>query len=262
MPVLTGVPPHILIMAQLTNMQLNQLDLKNDIVRGLKDEFDQRDIGGGYHASVMMKSLDEHHQNIMNELNKIVDKKNNEIVENETNNESDKSSSHKTELNFHFYNGQFNYLPNGWVVPNLKFQSFVTMWLLGDKANRVPPLKILQAKDVKHLGKRAYKKLNEMKDLARAVRRAGMITGFWKDNFRWDLQKVTLLVESILKFFKYESNVIGHNRRFEHLSWKSIHNLYVKNKKLLVGEVASLTTKNMEKRQTTMYEAPGVHVPL
>ena len=54
MPALTGVPPHILIMAQLKSMQQNQLDLKDNIVRGLKEELDQRDIGGGYHSSVIM----------------------------------------------------------------------------------------------------------------------------------------------------------------------------------------------------------------
>ena len=115
---------------------------------------------------------------------------------------------------------------------------------------------------MKHLGKRASKSFNEMKDLSRAVRKAGIITGYWKDGYQWDLKKVTLLVESILRFFKYESKIKGHKRRFEHLSWKSVHNLYCRNKKVLVGEVCLTKTKNTEKRQTTMYEAPGVHVSL
>ena len=34
MSFLTGLPPHILIMAQLTNMQRNQLDHKDDVVKG------------------------------------------------------------------------------------------------------------------------------------------------------------------------------------------------------------------------------------
>ena len=59
-------------------------------MRGLKDELDQRDIGGGYHASVMMKLLDKHHQSIMKELNKMIKERSNEIVESETNKESDK----------------------------------------------------------------------------------------------------------------------------------------------------------------------------
>ena len=107
--------------------------------------------------------------------------------------------------------------------------------MLGDKSNGVPPLNVLQSKDVKHLGKRAYKILNEMRDLARGVRKAGIISGHWYDENQWDLQKVTLLFRSILKYFRFESRINGHERRFEHLSWKSVHNLYVKNKKLLVG---------------------------
>ena len=264
MPALTGVPPHILIMAQLKNMQRNQLELKDNIVKGLKEELDQRDIGGGYHASVVMESINEHHKSIMKELNEIISKQNDNSVESETNQNNNKGfkSSKKTGHNLHFYRGKFHLLPDGWVMPNLKFQSFVSMWLLGDEANGVPPLKILQAKDVNHLGKRAYKSLNEMRDLARAVRKAGIITGYWKDEYIWDLQKVTLLVQSILKFFKYESNVKGYKRRFEHLSWKSVHNLYLKNKKVLVGEVFLTKQKNTEKRQSTMYDAPGVHVSI
>ena len=69
------------------------------------------------------------------------------------------------------------------------------MWLLGDKSNRVPPLKVLQSKDVKHLGKRAYKTLNEMRDLARGVHKAGIISGHWNDENQWDLQKVTLMLK-------------------------------------------------------------------
>ena len=93
------------------------------------------------------------------------------------------------------------------------------MWLLGDKANGIPPLKSLRARDVYHLGKRARKTLNEMKDLARAVSRAGTITGHWKgDNFPWTLESATILFCSTLKYFEFPSHINGHKRRFEHMS--------------------------------------------
>ena len=56
------------------------------------------------------------------------------------------------------------------------------MWFLGDKGNGVSPLKKFQAGDVKHLGNRACKTLNEIKDLARAVYRVGIITKFCEDD--------------------------------------------------------------------------------
>ena len=108
--------------------------------------------------------------------------------------------------------------------------------MLGDKSNGVPSLKVLQSKYVKHLGKRSYKILNEMRDRARGVHKAGIISGYWYDENRWDLQKITLLFCSILKYFCFESRINGHERRFEHLSWKSVHNLYVKNKKNYLWE--------------------------
>ena len=45
------------------------------------------------------------------------------------------------------------------------------------------------------------------------------------------------------------------------MSWKSIHNLYLRNKKKLVGEVP-VDTEKKEKHQTTMFDAPGVHVSI
>ena len=260
MPVLIWVPPHILIMAQLTDMQRSQLDLADNIVNRMKDELDLRDIGGGYDASVVMQSMNNHYETIMKEFDKIKKKQSSDsyVSRNNVENPSTTSSNLKKDFKFHFFDGKFHILPQGWIIPNLKFQSFVTMWLLGDKSNGVPPLKVLQSKDVKHLGKRTYKILNKMRDLARGVRKAGIISGHWYDENQWDLQKVTLLFRSILKYFRFESRINGHERRFEHLSWKSVHNLYVKNKKLLVGEVS--LKKDQEKHQSTMYEVPGIHV--
>ena len=83
-----------------------------------------------------------------------------------------------------------------------------------------------------------------MKDLARAISRAGTITGHWKgDNFPWTLESATILFHSTLKYFEFPSRINGHKKRFEHMSWKSIHNLYLRNKKNLVGEVPVDTQK-------------------
>ena len=77
MQALAGVLPNILIIAQLANMKRKQLDSKSNIESGLKDELDRRDIKeGGYHVSVMMKSMNEYCQSIMKELNKMTEKQN------------------------------------------------------------------------------------------------------------------------------------------------------------------------------------------
>ena len=157
---------------------------------------------------------------------------------------------------------RFTLLPKDWVIPSLKFQSFLIMWLLGDTANGIPPLKRLRARDVYHLGKRARKTLNEMKDLARAISRAGTITGHWKgDNFPWTLESATILFRSTLKYFEFPSRINGHKRRFEHMSWKSIHNLYLRNKKKTCWR-STCRYRKKEKHQTTMFDAPGVHVSI
>ena len=73
------------------------------------------------------------------------------------------------EFGVYCFGSKFTLLPKDWVIPNLKFQSFLLMWLLGDTAYGIPPLKRLRARDVYHLRKRTRKTLNEMKDLAHAI---------------------------------------------------------------------------------------------
>ena len=53
-------------------------------------------------------------------------KQNDNSVESETNQNNKKGfeSSKKTGNILHFYRGKFHLLPNGWVMPSFKFQSF------------------------------------------------------------------------------------------------------------------------------------------
>ena len=77
------------------------------------------------------------------------------------------------------------------------------MWLLGDKSNGVPPLKVLQSKDFKYLGKRACKILNEMRDLTHEVRKAGIISGHWYDENQWKSPKSNTFISLYFKVFLF-----------------------------------------------------------
>ena len=66
-PLLTEVPPHILIVAQLSNMERSQLNLAGDFVNKIKNELDDQDIGGGYQARIVMKLTTNHWDKIIKE---------------------------------------------------------------------------------------------------------------------------------------------------------------------------------------------------
>ena len=120
------------------------------------------------------------------------------------------------------------------------------MWLVGSVDSGVPPLSSLKACDVKHLGNRARKKLNYMKKLFDAIKRAGKISGVWKTdpNYKWDLKYATDLFQGVFKYFCLRSSKSGtFNRRFEALSWMTIYNQYVRNGKRLAGEQEVNTTQ-------------------
>ena len=72
MPILTYVPPHILIIAQLSNIERSQLQIDDENIDIMKKKLDDRDIRGGYYASWMMESITEYHQSNMKELNKVI----------------------------------------------------------------------------------------------------------------------------------------------------------------------------------------------
>ena len=50
-----------------------------------------------------------------------------------------------------------------WKFPKLKLQNMYAYWHVGDEALSIPPMKFLEAGDIKHLGKRATTTLAEIR---------------------------------------------------------------------------------------------------
>ena len=64
-PVLTGIPPHILVLSQLDSLTRSQLKITNEVTDRMKNELDNRDIGGDYHASKLVEEMGEAHNDII-----------------------------------------------------------------------------------------------------------------------------------------------------------------------------------------------------
>ena len=57
-PILTGVPPHVLLMAYMKRFESKIDDLHSEMMNGMKEELNERDIGGGmYHAKRICEEI-------------------------------------------------------------------------------------------------------------------------------------------------------------------------------------------------------------
>ena len=117
-PVLTGVSPHILILAKLSNMERSHLNLADKIVNKMTKELDEQDIGGGYKASVVMKSMADHCDKIIKELKEV---KRTRISSEDEYSTAKRKMKKTNEFGVHCFGGRFTLLPKDWVIPNLKF---------------------------------------------------------------------------------------------------------------------------------------------
>ena len=102
-----------------------------------------------------------------------------------------------------------------------------------------------------------------MRQLARAIEKAGRIVGLWKTDpdYKWDLKSATDLFHGIFKFFCFcGSKSLTFQRRYEALSWKTIYNHYLRNGKRLAGELGTTTTTTNDSTQQTLFQCSTMHV--
>ena len=116
-PVLTGIPPHILVLAQLDNLTRSQLKIADEVVVRMKEELDNRDIVGGYHASQLIKEMNLSHSKIINSISEV-----NAIALSAHSSPACMENKRGDEKlgAYHCYGGKFHRLPKGWVFPQLK----------------------------------------------------------------------------------------------------------------------------------------------
>jgi len=247
-PSFTGLPPHTVMLAELRTIQekLNQfrIDIRNEFVI----ELNKRDVGGGmHHATKILEKIEDSHTKILGRLERIGMQDNyfrNDCgpqqgeLKNMFGPGADiKAGSSQTRL--HCYNGGLHVLPKGWKLPNMTFVQFITMWLCGDRAKGVPPLRLLQTTHLKHHEPRAKHVLCAMRYLMKAVEREAIRVGKWeRDYTQWTKAKTIRLYESVYKSFQFPKRR-GKRKgkgRFQELNWLTIKNQLHKNKGKLIGE--------------------------
>jgi len=140
---------------------------------------------------------------------------------------------------WHIYSGDFHMLPKDWQIPSMTFVQFITIRLLGDPDNGVPPLSKIGTYHWKGHALQHRRVCNDMKFLTKHVRRIAIGMDKWKDPAHQWLAKETLVLYGfIANFFMFRSRNGSIRSRFNEFSWQTIVNLVRNHKGLLVGEQA------------------------
>lgn len=131
--------------------------------------------------------------------------------------------------------GRWTTVPNGWVYPEkMNLIQMITLFLMGNPAEHVPPLKTLSPRDVNHCD-HGGADLSRMKRLMKVVKYFACQRGVWKPltaTAYWNGETVTKLWDGIwndlmphlLTITQLKSGKISnHKSRVCTLSWRTMH---------------------------------------
>ena len=189
-PKLTGVPPHVLLMAEIEDLKHKFETLKIAIKGDMKDALDERGVGGSeFHTNSILTAIKQTEALMLNRLQSEVSIPREEsggslVITNEDNTlenvfeeiepaelenggrVEDASralvttrtqdiqvallSSRRLRMGYH--HGRLQVLPPRWMFPKMSIKQLVDNWYIGNKKESVPPLKLLEPLHVQHLG--------------------------------------------------------------------------------------------------------------
>ena len=171
------------MLSELCTHQEKINNFRGDIKNAFITELDKRDIGGGmHHASKILEKIESRHTRILDGLEKIgidsnSDKnENQDELQNMLGADADIEPGRSRNM-LHCYNGGLHILPQGWKRTDMTFVQYITMWLCGDRAKGIPPLRLLQTTHLKQHIPRANHVLCVMRYLKKAVERQAIQVG-------------------------------------------------------------------------------------
>ena len=134
--------------------------------------------------------------------------------------------------------GVIKLLPKDYKFPVLPLNNFIIMWYCGQKADRIPPYRMLSYRDVKGMvgGKQ---KLCNMKKMAKYVEEAANRIGRSElaSGPQYTVPKAVALYNAIEFKFRFNNIKLSKKRRFETIGWKTFYNIMAKNGSLYADEI-------------------------
>ena len=163
----TGIPSHVLLLADMQRVINSQQGLMKKIEIVIKNEFDQREVG---HSSLLlqqeMKSMIENFEaKVINEISTL--KLSNYSGQVESADSSLMSQLQSTGCNggrWYHWKNKFRRVPSDWSFPQMTLRNAFHRYFLPDTKNQVCPFKFFQSCDVANIknGRRILSSLNTL----------------------------------------------------------------------------------------------------
>ena len=267
---ITGIPPHTSLLAQIERLKITVENLQNSIGTDLKNvlvsELDSREIGGAGLAqgSLILSKLDliieKTKEGSRQEEQPITEEGDLFLLEEESPelNESPaylsaqvqetmlrdqtRSQLKRRQIKVGYHHGKLNPLPSTWKFPRgLPIINLITLWIIGNKRENIPPLRLLTAANVEHL-KQGRNNLSKMKQVMIQIKKFGVNKGMWENEGNWNGEKITALWSVIWEDLdpylrtegKCSSGTDLAKSRKGQISWRTCYNNMQK-KSLFVG---------------------------
>ena len=202
-PKLTGIPPHVLLMAEIEEMK-NKFEKLNVTFKGdMNDALDERGVGGSeYHTNCILKAIKKSEAAMLNRMTSEVSTRissedsggplliRNEEFELQNVSEGIDSEELRNggrigdasralvatrtrhiqdtllssrRLRMGYHHGRLQVLPPRWTFPKMNIKQLVDNWYIGNKKESIPPMKLLQPLHVQHLGTSRNKNAGRVK---------------------------------------------------------------------------------------------------
>ena len=267
-PKMTGVPPHIIIMAKM-----EELMLKFNALRvNLKDDFggmlDCRGVGGSeYHTNQILDAIKTigapgapvFNNPIVSDNEDSSSSASNMVISDEESSFSSDTSvdgieesteiqeivqrtcrikakqvMRKRQLTMGFHHGKLQVLPPRWKFPKMNTKQLIDNWYVGNAREKIPPLALLSHHDVAHLGtpknpSLGKVKMRQMRLVMSLIERYARIERCYiADKGKWTTEYARIMWEKVDT--KYIGARFGGKNRNAELSWKTLYNKMMKAK--------------------------------
>ena len=235
-PKATGIPPHVLVMAQFEELKEKFDALRAGITGDIASMMDERGVGGSeFHTNSILNAIATSQQKIddillmsrtrqdpSTDMAEPEDSNNDFIIEDEgeieTANMDDAEversreeqcviqqrvarasmqAVRKRQLRLGFHHGKLQCLPAHWKFPRMTCKQLFENWFLGNKRDNIPPLALLKHHHVEHI-KNGAPTLRKMKAFLKIAEKYARDEGCWfESRADWSIDKVREAWEKI-----------------------------------------------------------------
>jgi len=151
----TGIPPHVVLLQELTIIKKEQRSLILNFVNKVKEAIEETGVGGG--GAVTEAKLKELFASFTQELRSQLVQLDEQgrLTGHDGYGGNVAGAPNRVETGvgyrFHTYGGRIHRLPSDWGFPRVGVLDIWRQWWIGDNVRMVPPLRSMTTKDFEHL---------------------------------------------------------------------------------------------------------------